>query len=230
MPVPTLYVEGKDDISVISNLLFRHGVDTERGKQYLNIKDLGDVESVLKIIPDAIKTSTESPVGFIIDIDIKVSDRWNAVRAKLQEVGLTPPNNCPSTGYFDQLLDYPHRFGVWLMPDCTTDYSKIEHLVQSLIPQDDPLWTHAQQSVIKAENLVDDANKTIAEEEKQWKKFRDVDRIKAEVHTWLAWQRSPGAPFGAAINDRILGHDSPQAINLLRWIKDLYAFPDITSA
>ncbi|MGD0518783.1 MAG: DUF3226 domain-containing protein [Thermoguttaceae bacterium] len=229
MPVPTLYVEGKDDISVISNLLLRHGVDTECGNKHLKIQDKGGVDSVLDFMPDVIRSSTEYPVGFVIDIDIKVIDRWNSVSTKLREVGITPPDNCPSNGFFGQLPEYQHRFGVWLMPDCTTDYSKMEHIVQSLIPQYDPLWSHAQQSVTHAMNLVGEANKIIAEEEKRWKKFRDVDRIKAEVHTWLAWQRSPGVPFGTAIKERILGHDSPQAINFLRWIKDLYGLPQLVN-
>ena len=115
------------------------------------------------------------------------------------------------------------------MPDCTTDYSKMEHLVQTLIQQYDPLWPHAQQSMAKAENLVDEANKMIAEEEKRWKKFREVDRIKAQLHTWLAWQRSPGVQFGTAIKQHILGHDSPQAINFLRWLKHLYAFVQLVN-
>jgi hypothetical protein len=40
--LPTLYVEGKDDIGVINALLYRHGVDTQRGKRNLLIKDQGE--------------------------------------------------------------------------------------------------------------------------------------------------------------------------------------------
>jgi Protein of unknown function (DUF3226) len=224
MPLPILYVEGKDDISVISNLLLRHGIDTECGEKHLKIQHKGGVDSVLELMSEAIRSKTDCPVGFVIDIDIKVIDRWAAIKTKLQQIGITPPDSCPSNGFSAQLPKYQYRFGVWLMPDCTTDYSKMEHLVQTLIPQYDPLWSYAQHSVNKAENLIDEANKIITEEEKRWKKFRDVDRIKAEVHTWLAWQRSPGVPFGTAIKECILGHDSPQAINFLRWVKDLYGF------
>jgi hypothetical protein len=222
--VPKLYVEGKDDISVISNLLLRHGVDTKRGLQHLNIKDKGNVDSVLEMIPEAIRANTDRPAGFVIDIDIAVADRWSAVKSKLREVPLDPPHDCPATGYVGQLAEYPHQFGIFLMPDCATDESKLEHLVESLVPENDPLWAHALESVVQAIAIVDEANKGITEEAKRCKRFRDVDRIKAEVHTWLAWQRSPGAPLGAAINEHILEHDSPEALNFLRWLRDLYGF------
>ncbi|MGW8257498.1 MAG: DUF3226 domain-containing protein [Thermoguttaceae bacterium] len=227
MPLPILYVEGKDDISVVSNLLLRHGVDTECGKKHLEIKDKGGVDSLLESIPDAIRSSTELPVGFVIDIDIKVCDRWSAVKNKLPQIKIPPPDTCPANGFFGQLPDYPHRFGIWLMSDCQADYGKIEDLVNTLISGNDPLRSHARHSVTQAEKLVAEANKTIAEKESQWKIFREADRIKAEVHTWLAWQKSPGVPFGTAIKERLLGHDSPEAINFLRWLRDLYHFQQL---
>src|SRR5687768_8452389 len=129
--LPILFVEGKDDISVINALLLRHGVDTNRGQQHLFIRDLENAETVLATMPEAIKTSTDRPVGFVVDIDIQIANRWNAVCGSLKRAGMAAPATCPSTGFLGQLRDYPHRFGVWLMPDCTTDGMKLEHLVQS---------------------------------------------------------------------------------------------------
>jgi Protein of unknown function (DUF3226) len=226
-PVPHLYVEGKDDISVISNLLLRHGVDTERGKRHLCIKDLENDEAVLESMPEAIRANTDRPVGFVIDIDITAQMRWSAVSAKLREVGIQPPDACPPTGFVDKLADYPHRFGVWLMADCATDGGKLEHLVRSLVPEGDPLWPFSQHSVGEAARIVDEANAIIVETDAQWRRFRPVDQIKAEVYTWLAWQRVPGAAFGTAINAQILGADSYEAIGFLRWLRELYAFPQL---
>src|SRR5260370_18220659 len=137
--VPTLYVEGKDDISVINALLFRHGVDTDRGEQHLSIKDQENVENLLLNIPDAIKNATDQPVGFVVDIDIEIANRWSAVCGRLREIGISPPPDCPRTAFFDKLVDYPHRFGVWLMPDCASDTWKLEHLCQSLVAGTDAL-------------------------------------------------------------------------------------------
>ena len=81
-----------------------------------------------------------------------------------------------------------------------------------------------------AATLVDAANATIDVNNRKWKRFSDADRIKAEVRSWLAWQREPGVQLGAAINDHILGHDSPQALAFLRWLKQLYGFAELTKS
>jgi hypothetical protein len=227
--LPTLYVEGADDISVINALLGRHGVETNQGNQYLQIKAQKNVETLLLNMPEAIRTASDRPVGFVLDIDIEITNRWNAVRSRLNEVEISPPVTCPPTGYFGQLRDYPYRFGIWLMPDCASDYLKMEHLCQSLMDKDDPLWSFAKASVTEAARLIDEANEKIVEVEKRWKRFHDVDRIKSEIHTWLAWQQRPGAPLGAAINAHILGHDSSQAIAFLRWLRELFEFSQLST-
>ena len=221
-PLPILYVEGKDDISVISALMRRHGIDTNRGQQHLQIKDMESVELLLENMPEAIKNATDRPIGFVVDIDIELTHRWAAVRERLHQIGIVADRDCPSDGFFGKLPGYPHGFGVWLMPDCTTDGQKLEHLIQSLMPAQDPLFPHAQSSTAMAATLVDAANAAIGENNRKWKRFSDADRVKAEVRSWLAWQREPGVQLGAAINDHILGHASPQALAFLRWLKQLY--------
>ena len=116
------------------------------------------------------------------------------------------------------------------MPDCTTDGQKLEHLIKSLMPAQDPLFPHAKSSTAIAATLVDAANAAIGENNKKWKRFSDADRVKAEVRSWLAWQREPGVQLGAAINDHILGHDSPQALAFLRWLKQLFGLAKLTES
>lgn len=218
--LPRLYVEGTDDLSVISALMRRHSVDTDRGTQFLEIKDLKSVNQIIDAMPDAIKDATEKPVGFVVDIDMKVSHRWDAVASRLRGLGLRPPAKCPDDGYFGRMPDYPHEFGIWLMPDCKTDGLKLEHFVQSLIPNDHPLWPHAKTSTAEAAKIVDEAN--AAAGGLAWKRFSEADRIKAEVRSWLAWQSEPGVQLGAAINDHILGDESVEASAFLRWLKKLF--------
>jgi len=220
--IPNLYVEGKDDVSVINALLFRHGLDTQKGTRHLHIKEQESVENLLANMPVAIKAATSSPVGFAIDIDIEITNRWNAVRGRLSEFDIAIPTDCPVDGFLGQVPGYPHEFGVWLMPDCRSDGQRLEDLVQSLIPASHPLWSHAQASTRAAAGLVDEANALLPNHARKWKRFGDGVRIKAEVRSWLAWQHKPGVQLGAAINDQILGHDSPQARAFLRWIMRLY--------
>ena len=226
-PLPILYVEGKDDISVINALLLRHGMDTEEGKRYLSIKDLKSVDLVLANMTDAIQAATEHAVGFVVDIDIELTHRWDAVRGRLNQIGITTPITCPTGGFVDRMPGYPYRFGIWLMPDCKTDGQMLEHLVQTLIPTQHPLWPHAQSSTSAAAALIDTANGLISANSRKWERFSDVTRIKAEVRAWLAWQKEPGVQLGAAINDHILGHDSQEALSFLRWIKQLYGYSQL---
>ncbi|HEX3658446.1 MAG TPA: DUF3226 domain-containing protein [Pirellulales bacterium] len=220
---PNLYVEGAADISVVSGLLLRHGLNTEKGKKFLCIKNTGNVKSVLEIIPEVIRASTSSPVGFIIDIDIQAKDRWSAVKAKLKQADIDAPDTCPASGYLGNMPGYPYHFGIWLMPDCITDHGKIEHLVSTLIPDGEPLWPHAISCVQQAITIVDNANRDSGAT-RQWERFRDVDRIKSEIYTWLSWQICPDTPLGGAITRKILGHDSAMAMCFLKWLAALYGF------
>jgi hypothetical protein len=94
------------------------------------------------------------------------------------------------------------------MPDCATDHGRLEDLLKTLIPADDKVWPHAQESTVKAKRL--------------GAEFGDGLRDKANIHCWLAWQKEPGLPFGAAIKAKFLEHDSPQALAFLRWLQKLY--------
>src|ERR1700693_3395792 len=123
--LPTLYVEGVDDVSFVSALLSRHGVNTERGTKHLFIKSLTNVDAVIDSIPPAIKQATSRPIGFVVDIDIEITHRWAAVRARLSQIEISAPDRCPRNGFFGQLPDYPHQFGIWLMPDCENDGCKL---------------------------------------------------------------------------------------------------------
>lgn len=234
--VPELFVEGKDDISVVNALLFRHGIDTQRGKKYLRIRDIGSVEELLETMPDAVKAARSQPVGFVVDIDIACSQRWQAVQDRLNfandpttKLETALPTACPPSGYFGKVRNYPNHFGVWLMPDCQSDGKMLEDLAPALMTHGDPLWAHAQSASVEAAKLVDVANSHIPQDDRKWKRYSDHLEVKASVHTWLAWQREPGIEFGAAINAHILRHDSDQAKGFLRWLRDLYDLPGLTT-
>jgi hypothetical protein len=229
--VPALYVEGPDDVSVIAALLKRHGHDTEQGQKHLWIKAYGSLNELLSAMPDTIKTERSLPCGFVLDIDIELKQRWQAVATRLRFDGdptttlaNVVPAACPPDGYIGKLKDYPRDFGIWLMPDCSTDGQKLEHLIATLISKNDPLWSHAETSTSQAAKLVDDANLLLQLAPPRWERFSDVDKIKAQVRTWLAWQKEPGVGFGAAINSRILEHDSVAALAFLNWLSRLYGF------
>jgi len=211
--IPMLYVEGNDDKHAIIALLKRHGIDMANGRRPVMIKDHNGVERLLEAMPEATRTATDRPVGFVLDVDVEISDRWAAVCSRLKDAGLVPPTVCPADGYFGQLPGYAHQVGVWMMPDCVSDHGKLEHLLKTLVPAADRLWPHAEQTTDQAK--------------KMGGRFSNNDQIKATTHCWLAWQQEPGKPFGTAISARFLRHDSPEALAFLRWLKRLFSLHDL---
>jgi hypothetical protein len=205
---PTLYVEGTDDLHSLVALVQRHGLDMSEAKRPFHVSSMGGDVPLLEAMGDAIRNATDRPVGFVLDIDTATTDRWSAVRTRLREAGLSPPASCPAAGYIDQLPHYPHGVGVWMMPDCIRDHGKLENLLHTLVPAGDVLWHHADTKTGEAQGL--------------GAAFSVTDRDKAVLHCWLAWQQVPGLPFGTAIKAAFLGHDSPEAIAFLRWLKDLF--------
>lgn len=77
------------------------------------------------------------------------------------------------------------------MPDCKPDGCKLEHLIELLMPKDNPLWPYSKASTATAASIVDKSNLAIASPELRWRRFSAGDCIKAEVRSWLAWQSEP---------------------------------------
>jgi len=208
---PILYVEGGDDEHSIIHLLQRHGVDMSEGRRPFEIYRSGGVESLLAVMTDAVRAAANLTIGFVLDIDVQLTDRWSAVRSRLVDAGLSPPEQCPGGGYIGRVPEYRQGVGVgvWMMPDCGRDRGRLEHLLHTLVPAGDRLWPHALQATGEARGL--------------GAAFAEVDREKAVLHCWLAWQEDPGLPFGTAIKAKYLGHDSPEARAFLGWIRQLFA-------
>lgn len=158
--LPALYVEGVDDISAIAGLLNRHGYDTKQGQRHLYIQAFGSLDELLDAMQDTIKAERNAPCGFVLDIDIALTRRWQAVADRLKfdadpttALEDAVDTTCPSTGYIGKVKGYPYPFGVWLMPDCASDNKKLEDFIATLIPDGDPLKSYAESSTIEAARL-----------------------------------------------------------------------------
>ena len=49
-----------------------------------------------------------------------------------------------------------------------------------------------------------------------------MNRIKAVLHSWLAWQREPGLPYGTALKARFFEADLAVAKESAKWFKAVY--------
>ncbi len=80
--------------------------------------------------------------------------------------------------------------------------------ISELVAADDPLIDHATTATATAKQL--------------GAKFSKPDTKKATLHTWLAWQKEPGKPYGTAIRARYFRVDSPAAQQFVAWFKRLF--------
>ena len=199
-----ILVEGADDSAVVFHLLTRHGLPlADRGRLspgQLGIEDGRGVDHILESLPTRLKAlSNEQPsprIGLVLDADRDLPRRWDAIRNRLVDFGYGAVPNLPEAqGTVLQQDDLP-ILGIWLMPDNRLS-GELEDFVQLLVPATDTLWPRAEQVVQDiplAERL-----------------FPAHDRMKAMMHTWLAWQHEPGRPMGQAITKRFLDPDAPSA-------------------
>ena len=211
-----LYVEGIHDVHVVHHLLLRHGFDCpikgdkrpQRGfaANVPQITPAGDKHAVLAAIGTAAGVSNDRSVGFVLDADEKPRNRWLAVCDRLREFGLELPNEIPNEGFVADIMDSQARIGVWLMPD-NQRAGALEHFLQDLIDDNDPLLPLAEKSTDKAKS--------------GGAEFPEVDHPKAVLHTWLAWQREPGLPYGAAIKARFF-RDSTAALAFVEWYRRVF--------
>lgn len=200
-----LYVEGKDDLHVVTHLFRRHGIDTTPNVPELKKTD--GKEALLNMIKTAVQVSGGRSVGFVLDADDRPQDGWSTVRGRLQECELDPPKHMPANGYVAHVDKYKARVGVWLMPD-NRRAGALEQFLTDLVPQGDLLLKFAKSSTEEARS--------------KGAKFPETKRSKAVLQTWLAWQEDPGLPYGSAINAQFFRHDSPAARTFVKWYERLF--------
>jgi len=102
-------------------------------------------------------------------------------------------------------------FGLWVMPN-NCDEGMLEDWIKSCVHSDEhKLFAHA-------ETVVDTLPQI---------KFKSIHISKAEVATWLAWQKQPGHGLYRAIEDQLIDMDSKLFLELKDWLIQIYSSEDI---
>jgi hypothetical protein len=102
--------------------------------------------------------------------------------------------------------DAAAEFGLWIMP-CNRDEGMLEDFIKVCIKTDEQLlFNHAKDIVQKIET----------------KKFASHHHSKAEVATWLAWQKKPGHGLYAAVTDDLLDSDHTLFQEFKSWLKQIF--------
>lgn len=170
-----LLAEGSDDKNLVMHVAREHGIEFDQEE----IRDCRGITTLLhEILPETLKGT--ATVAVVVDADLDLAGRWNAIQHQLRQAGYEAPATPPAEGLI--LFSRPPAVGVWLMPDNTIP-GTLEDFAKELIPSNDRLWRRAVSAVAE-----------IPATERRFKAER-----KAEIHTYLAWQEEPGTPLGAAV-------------------------------
>lgn len=200
-----MLVEGKDDEHVLYSLLEHHRVPEQ-----FKIKNKEGLEKLLNQLDVEHDESDLERLGIIVDADFDLAARWQSIKTNLLNIGYNLPDVPNSEGTIIARED-GRIMGVWLMPDNKL-MGMLEDFVSFLGATGDPLWSIA--------------GNCLNEISEEHQKFIPNHRIKAHIHTWLAWQEDPGTPLGLAITKRYLNADALHAQQLMGWIRRLFDLSD----
>jgi len=207
-----LLVEGKNDRHVIWSLCEQHQLPEEFSVEVPSEEDGQGIEVLLAGLPERLKQENLRTLGIVVDADQDLVARWQSVKSKLSDSGYKNiPIEPPPEGWVYAPADLP-RVGVWLMPNNQLT-GMLEDFVAYLIPSDDALLP-------KAEAILQEI------EQSGVNRYTLIHRPKALIHTWLAWQTTPGMPMGQAITAQALRYDSAIALKFVAWLKRLFELPN----
>lgn len=206
-----LLVEGDDDQHVVWALCEYHQVaETFEVLKPSQRKAKADgIEALLTLFETQIKSDVRV-LGIVVDADLDFDGRWQSIKRIIERAqkGHSVPATIPAEGLIIDSVDpAAPRIGVWMMPD-NQARGALEDFVRYLIPAENPLVPYAE-NVLNEIETAGIAPYT-------------PKRSKAFIHTWLAWQNSPGRPMGLAITQKALAADSPTAHIFVAWLGRLY--------
>ena len=203
-----LLVEGADDVQTILGLLEVNQVERD-----FDIKDCNGKDNLMLMFDSVLKNpSAYSVIGVVLDADENAESRWQQVKDRLTKTGfyMCRKMTLDNQGMIVEGLDtnvYP-KVGIWIMPDnkyCGT----LENFLLDMIDKEDELLGKVEDVLTDIETL-------------KIKRYRDSDRNKAKVHTFLSWEKRPGKSLRTEIVSRVLNPKTDTATNFINWLKRLY--------
>ncbi len=171
-------------------------------------------EDVFKLLPNLLKQIEAGEIerlAVVVDADKlehgsgyeKTINRVNEIAAKHDFTFAENPTNGLCFKHNGGLAD----FGLWVMPNNQNE-GMLENFIKECIKSDEqPLFNHAVQAV---------------QDVLEPKKFKPHHCSKAEVATWLAWQKLPGHGLHYAVSDNLLDTNSALFQEMEQWLKKIF--------
>ena len=205
-----LLVEGDTEVRVIPYLMEQNGVTWKVEDQpVVHIEPQGGVEEIMKpeVISSELKATGIEALGVLVDADEDAGKQWARIKNICTNHISGLPDQIPDEGLKIDLPQGP-VFGVWIMPD-NRYTGMLEDFLARLIKEDSrELFEYARDCVVEAK--------------RKGANIRKNHVIKAEVHTWLAWQKNPGRQLHQAVNERILDPQKEASQQFVKWFRSLF--------
>ena len=196
-----LLVEGQNDLHVFKNIFEKHNIN-----ETFDVKDKEGLEMLLKSIPIFLKTDVDI-IGIVVDADVNISSRWDSIKNIFDKAGYSMPDKPSKKGAIIKKHNLP-TIGIWIMPDNDIN-GMLEDFVKYLIPANDDLLPEVEEVLLSIEN-------------KDLSRYKPIHKSKARIHTWLAWQETPGTPMGLAIEKTYLTTNNKLCKLFVEWINKLF--------
>ncbi|HPO61676.1 MAG TPA: hypothetical protein PK762_01170 [Candidatus Kapabacteria bacterium] len=197
-----LLVEGNDDFHVIKAIATKFKINN-----YFVIIDCNGIDNIKKGINDYQEKYQFDILGIVLDADFDFSSRWESIKNYLKKFGYSTPKEFPKEGLILS-NEENKKVGVWIMPNNSLE-GKVEDFVKYLIPAQDELLPIVESHLSEIE-------------EKILNPYEEKDRPKALIHSWLAIQKTPGSPMGAAITKQYFSTNNEICTQFVNWLKRLF--------
>jgi len=171
----------------------------------------------IHILPTIIKQLRDGSIerlGVVVDADyaashgLGFSGTLQFVSTTLKAENFVGPTTSPSgSGFVFRHLDGLAPVGLWVMPDNSSD-GMLEYFIKKAIvdPAQSALFQKAQQDVGRIVSPL----------------FKTIHLSKAEVATWLAWQKMPGQGLAATVGGELIDTSTPLCAKFDSWLNAVF--------
>lgn len=211
-----LLVEGDADRNFFLQILKK--VDLDADVKVAPPKDLGGTHNTkggvfnhLPILLNQMMDGSVSRLAAVVDADSIINGGGYQEAVRMADAIMAPLGFSLVSKLSDGLI-FNHNdgladFGLWVMPN-NHDEGMLEDWVKRCVsPNETELFAHAEAAVAALP---------------QPQKFKPIHRTKAEVATWLAWQKKPGHGLYWAVHDDLLDNTSALYKDLDAWLKQIF--------
>lgn len=166
------------------------------------------------LLPQLLDGTTER-LAIIVDADyaklhgLGFEETWKIITSKFAEFKYEIPDKPGAApgGFIYKNADGLPPVSLWIMPNNHSS-GFLEDFIKLSIKQTEAKFARSAFSTVDA---IPD------------KRFAPLHTSKAEIATWLAWQKHPGKTLASAIGDQLLDLKANPCKSFIEWLKTAFA-------